>query len=208
MKKTGMLLTLAALCMAATPALAMTATASIQIDIAAPAAPTITSNNPGPDFEAYYVEEEIVLTADSDDATSYAWYKDGTPLSETGATLTLTSAAASDNGVYTAVAINDCGDESAASNAITVAVYDRVMVEITASPEAVEGNHASCTDITLTANVPGTLNGPLTYQWSLNGTPISGATAATYLVAPATSTQSGNYSVVVTDNMGREPMTP
>lgn len=214
MKKLGTLIMIA-LCVAiATPAaLAMTATASIQIDIAAPAAPTVTSNNPGPDFEAYYVAEQIMLTATPDNSASYIWYKDGVPIpNETGNTLTIASATDDDNGDYTVAAVNECSDESAASNAITVTVYDRVTVEITAEsvPEVTEGesDYPSCSAITLTANVPGTLYGPLTYQWRMGETPIQDADEATYLITPATSSQSGNYNVVVTDAMGRDPMTP
>jgi hypothetical protein len=40
------------------------------------------------------------------------------------------------------------------------------------------------------------------YQWNLNGTPISGATAATYSVSAASSTNVGNYTVTVTNGIG------
>jgi hypothetical protein len=40
------------------------------------------------------------------------------------------------------------------------------------------------------------------YQWNLNGTPISGATAATYSVSSASSTNAGNYTVTVTNGIG------
>lgn len=210
MKMTTALLTLVALCMAATSALAMSNTATIQINIPAPAAPTLASNNPaGSNVGTYYVNEQIVLTANSADASSYVWYKDGVPIAnENGNTLTIASAAARDNGVYTAVAVNNCEDKSVASNPINIAVYNRVEVTITANPEAIEGNHTPCINITLTANVPSNTYGPLTYQWSLNGTPIPGATSATYQINSPTSAESGNYSVQVTDAMGRDPMAP
>ena len=40
------------------------------------------------------------------------------------------------------------------------------------------------------------------YQWKLNGTPIPGATSATYVVANASSANAGNYTVTVTNGIG------
>ena len=40
------------------------------------------------------------------------------------------------------------------------------------------------------------------YQWNLNGTPISGATNSTYVVASASSANAGNYTVTVTNGAG------
>src|SRR3984957_17760705 len=41
-----------------------------------------------------------------------------------------------------------------------------------------------------------------TYQWNLGGTPISGATSATYSVTNASSANAGNYTVTVTNGAG------
>ena len=43
---------------------------------------------------------------------------------------------------------------------------------------------------------------PLSYQWRKDGTPISGATAASYAIASAGSGDLGNYQVVVTNTHG------
>lgn len=49
-----------------------------------------------------------------------------------------------------------------------------------------------------------TANGtaPFTYQWRKNGIAISGATAATYILAAARPSDSGVYSVVVANSAG------
>jgi len=41
---------------------------------------------------------------------------------------------------------------------------------------------------------------PLFYQWRLNGTPVSGATNATYLLTNATAANAGNYDCVITNS--------
>ena len=43
---------------------------------------------------------------------------------------------------------------------------------------------------------------PLSYQWSFNGTAISGATASSYSISTATSNNAGNYQVVVSNQAG------
>jgi|GEM_PF-1101174 len=46
---------------------------------------------------------------------------------------------------------------------------------------------------------------PLTYQWSRDGAALSGATNATLVIADARATNSGTYSVLVTDPAGSTP---
>lgn len=53
--------------------------------------------------------------------------------------------------------------------------------------------------ITLTGTASGA---SLTYQWSLNGTPISGATNASYTINSATSANVGSYTVTATNSAG------
>jgi hypothetical protein len=47
-----------------------------------------------------------------------------------------------------------------------------------------------------------TANYASTYQWNLNGTPITGATNASYTVTTAASANAGNYTVTVTNGLG------
>lgn len=57
-----------------------------------------------------------------------------------------------------------------------------------------------CSGGTLTLSVAA--NYAASYQWNLNGTPIAGATGATYVVANASSVNAGNYTVTVTNGIG------
>jgi hypothetical protein len=57
-----------------------------------------------------------------------------------------------------------------------------------------------CSGGTLTLSVAA--NYTASYQWKLNGTPISGATNSTYIVANATTANTGNYTVTVTNGVG------
>ncbi|NOS69361.1 MAG: hypothetical protein HOP33_05450 [Verrucomicrobia bacterium] len=55
-------------------------------------------------------------------------------------------------------------------------------------------------DATLTVSAAGSL--PLSYQWRFNGATMAGATASSYLISNAQPTNSGNYSVVVSNAYG------
>ncbi len=54
--------------------------------------------------------------------------------------------------------------------------------------------------VTFTAAAYGTE--PLTYQWSKDGTPISGATSSSYTISFTQSTDAGNYTVTVANGLG------
>jgi len=51
------------------------------------------------------------------------------------------------------------------------------------------------------------LGGNLSYQWSFNGSPISGATSTTLTLANVAFTQAGTYSVLVSNNVGTTNLT-
>jgi hypothetical protein len=53
-----------------------------------------------------------------------------------------------------------------------------------------------------TFSVTASGSGTLTYQWAFNGTAISGATGSTYTVANAQASNSGQYTVTVTNSNG------
>ena len=103
---------------------------------------------------------------------------------------------------------------SAGSHSIT-AVYDGVapyngstspaITHIVNQPPAITSQPTGLTtgigcNVSLNVGASGT--NPLSYQWMLNGNPISGATSSTYSINPVAASHAGNYTVVVTNSCG------
>ncbi|GIV55847.1 MAG: hypothetical protein KatS3mg040_0615 [Candidatus Kapaibacterium sp.] len=113
----------------------------------------------------------------------------------TSSTYSVASAAPSDSGDYRVVVSGTCG--TATSNTVTVNV--RRTTQITAQPVATPSSVCLGQSFSITV---GAVGHNLTYQWRRGGTPISGATNATYTVSSATSADFATYDVVVTGTCG------
>ena len=141
------------------------------------------------------------VVASSLSPQSYQWRKDGTNLVNAGrlsgatnSTLTITSVSNSDAAIYSVTVTNLAG--SATSSNATLTVIDPP--SITAQPlgqRIMLGSSAS-----FNVSVGGTA--PLRYRWRFNSASIPNATNATYAIQAASATNTGSYTVVVTNLAG------
>lgn len=142
---------------------------------------------------------------------SFQWLKDGEPIADGGrfsgtttASLTLTGAVLADAGAYSVLITNSLGAE--VSDPAILTVTEAVAPVITAGPAnrtVTEGEPVSFTVVH-----SGTT--PFTYQWSLNGTPLtddarySGTAEATLNVIAADLAEAGTYAVTVANVKGSD----
>ena len=137
------------------------------------------------------------VTATGSGTLTYQWKKNGAVMSgATSATYTTPATVVSDNGSSFTVTITSATG-NVTSNAATLTVN---------APPSITTQPASATVIagqTVTFSVAAAGTAPLTYQWKMNGTAISGATSASY-TSPATTTgNSGEqFTVTVTNGSG------
>lgn len=122
------------------------------------------------------VSFEVVTTGTN--AVSYQWYDNGLALpGQTGATLTLYPVAGVNAGTYTVQAASGSQTLSSAGAVLTVLAPPVFTVQPQGQTVGVGAN------VTLSNAVEG--DGPLNWQWLLNGTSIAGATNRNYSILAA-----------------------
>jgi VCBS repeat-containing protein len=116
--------------------------------------------------------------------------------SETNRTVTITPAP-NQNGTatITITVLENTGGRAAASFELAVTP---VAPNITRPPQNVELIVGNAANFSVTA----TGTQPLTYQWSFNGTPITGATNSAFAIPTAQETDEGTYTVEVKNSIG------
>src|SRR5690606_34783968 len=124
----------------------------------------------------------------------YQWYQNSVAI--VGATSSsYTVPAGLSAGTYTYTLVVTCGSCSATSNSVTVTVSPSPSVSISAS-----GSTSLCAGYsngpTLTSSVSN-CSGTASYQWQLNGNPISGATSSSYTVPSGLGAGTYTYTLVV-----------
>ena len=126
----------------------------------------------------------------------YQWARNGTPIDgATGPSYTVPRVSLESAGVYSVTVSNLSA--SVRSAGATLTVYD--IPSITTAPASATLGEGQTATLKVVANGEGTLS----YQWTRNGTAISGATAATYTTPALALADSGvKYAVQVTNPSG------
>jgi hypothetical protein len=164
---------------------------------AAVVAPTITTQ-PSSSSVTSGSAASFSVAASGTATLTYQWRKDGTAISgATASTYSISSTATSDAGSYTVVVTNSAGSATSNAAVLTVNIPTQAPT-ITTQPIASTVTAGSAASFSVVAS--GTA--PFTYQWRKDGSPVSGATAATYTIASAATTDAGNYTVTVTNSAG------
>ncbi len=126
---------------------------------------------------------------------NYQWYFEGNPLAgETNASLILQNVQVANTTNYWVVITNVSG--SVTSTVAKVWLRPTILAQPSPASQVIATNDP----FSYAAAADGTP--VLQYQWRLNGSPIAGATDATYSVANAQVSDSGNYTVVITNLVG------
>jgi len=140
------------------------------------------------------------VTATGTAPLSYQWYLNGSDISgATSSSFTTSSLTMSDDGnEYYCIVTNDYG--SATSNTATLTVNsNNNPPQITAQPQSQTKTVGSSATFSVTA----TGTAPLSYQWYMNDTEISGATESSYTTPALTMSDDGStYHCVVTNSAG------
>ena len=126
---------------------------------------------------------------------TYQWNKNGVAIpGATQPTFSIASVQRSDSGGYTLVVSNSQGSDTSAVAALTINYAPIITTQPLSQTIAV---NQSCTFSVVTAGYPLPTN-----QWNKNGVAISGATQPTYSIGSVQRTDSGSYTVVVSNSHG------
>ncbi|HVS50888.1 MAG TPA: immunoglobulin domain-containing protein [Opitutaceae bacterium] len=164
---------------------------------AASSAPSITTQPVGATVNSG-ASVTFSVVASGTGTLSYQWKKDGAAISgATNASYTIASAQATDAGSYTVTISSIAGSVTSGSATLTVNV---VGTPPTITTQPVNATVNAGTSVTFTVVASGT--GTLSYQWKKSGTPIAGATSASFTIASPQSADAGSYTVTVTNSGG------
>lgn len=140
------------------------------------------------------------VTADGTGPLAYQWQRNGQPISGAGtSSYTIAAASMADAGAQFAVVVSNAAG-SVTSNAATLTVNPVLQAPaITQQP----ANATVTAGQMATFAVVASGSAPLAYQWQRNGTPIAGATAASYTTPATTAGDNGaTFRVIVANSLG------
>lgn len=187
------------------------ADSNVQTESTAPENTDGNNNSGGEDTGSQPEPHSLSLTSQPSSATIYegqsrtfslgishnypvtiTWYKNGSPISGANSTsYTVSSATTNSAGTYSC----SVTDGTLTVNCSNFALAVNQIVRITTQPTNQMVNEG--VDVNLNVVASGT--GPLSYQWYFNGQAISGATSAQLSLQNVTTSNDGNYYVVISN---------
>ena len=160
--------------------------------------PVRVFNDPQVPVDPVFEGDALVLKVDAGGTPNltYQWRKDSSPIA--GATTSALSKAAvalADAGSYDCVVGNSFG--SATSGAASISVNSAQAPAVVTAP----AGRTLYINGSLTLSVVGS-GGGLRYQWSKGGAAITGATKSSYVIPVVVATNSGSYTVSISNAAG------
>ncbi len=141
------------------------------------------------------------VTATGTPAPTYQWQKAGANIAgATGASYTISNAAAADAGTYAVVVTNSAGSITSSGATLTVNAAPPPNTAPTITTQPASQTVTAGSPVTFSVSASG--SPAPTYQWRKGGAAISGATGASYAIASAAAADAGTYTVVVTNSAG------
>jgi hypothetical protein len=159
----------------------------------APVAPSISAQ-PQPQTVTAGQSATFSVTATGTQPLSYHWYKGVTPVGENSPSFSIVSVQASDAGTYS-VTVSNGTSPDAVSNGVLLTVNPApIAPSISAQPQS----QTIVAGLSATFSVTASGTAPLTYQWTKDGAPVSGATSSSYSISDVQAANVGTYQVIVT----------
>ncbi|EEF59906.1 beta strand repeat-containing protein [Pedosphaera parvula] len=139
------------------------------------------------------------VVATGTDPMSYQWLFNNTNIAgATSSIFSLSNVQTTDSGNYSVVITNIAGSTTSSNALLTIIENTNVAPTITSQPASQTVNAG--TNVAFSVVATGTA--PLHYQWRFNNTNIAGATSNILTRLNVQPTNSGNYSVVITNVAG------
>lgn len=170
-------------------------TVSTSAILAVSAAAPIILQQPGNQVVAATSNAVFAVSATGSLPLSYQWQCSNTNLpGATDSTLIVIDTQMNQSGLVFDVVVTNAFGVTVSSNAMLSVVPALVTVQ----PQNLTTNGGA--NVTFTSTVVG--QGPSSYQWQFNGTNLAGATNSTFTLTNALASQSGAYTLVVSNSFG------